>query len=125
LIKRIVFMTAAAAAFAAAAAVCVVALAYALFAVSRDYLNPAGSAAVVAAAFAVVLAIGGIALSMKGKPKPAPEASPVERLVALAREKPLIAAAAAVAGAVVLVRNPGMVATLVMGLMAPKPDRRR
>lgn len=118
-------MTAAAAAFAAAAGVCVVALAYALFAVSRDYLNPAGSAAVVAAAFAVLLAIGGVVLSMKSKPKPAPEQSPVERLVDLAKQKPLMAAAVAVAGAVIAVRNPAMVATLAMGLMAPKPDRRR
>ena len=118
-------MTAAGAAFASAAGVCVVALAYALIAVVRDYLSPAGSAAVVALAFAVLLAIGGLALSMKGKPKPPPEASPVERMVDLARQKPLIAAAVAVAGAVIAVRTPAMVATLVMGLMAPKPDRRR
>jgi cobalamin synthase len=125
LIKRIVFMAAAAAAFAAAAGVCVVALAYALFAVARDYLSPAGSAAVVAAAFAVLIAVGGLVLSIRSRPKPPPEQSPVERLVDLARQKPLMAAAVAVAGAVIAVRNPAMVATLVMGLLAPKPDRRR
>jgi hypothetical protein len=125
LIKRIAFMAAAAAAFAAAAGVCVVAVAYAVFAICRDYLSPAGSAAVVAAAFAILLALAGVILSIKSRPKPVPEQSPVERVVDLARQKPLMAAAVAVAGAVIAVRNPAMVATIVMGLLAPKPDRRR
>ena len=125
MIQRIVSLTAAVAAIAAAAGVCVVALAYALYAVTREWLTPAGSAAVVALAFAVIaVTIALIALG-KARPKPQPEASPVGRLVELARQKPLLAAAGIIAASFIAVRNPGMVATLIMGLMAPKPDPRR
>jgi hypothetical protein len=125
LIQRIVSLTAAVAAIAAAAGVCVVALAYTLYAVVREWLTPAGSSAVVALAFAVVAVVIALIMSGKSRPKPKADASPVERLVELARQKPLIAAAAVIAGSFIAVRNPGMVATLVMGLMAPKPDGRR
>ena len=125
MIQRIVTLTAAVAAIAAAAGVCVVALAYALFALVREWLTPAGSAAVVALVFAVIAVIIALIALGRTRPKPKPEASPVERLVELARRKPLIAAAAVIGGSFLAIRNPGMVATLVMGLMAPKPDGRR
>jgi lysylphosphatidylglycerol synthetase-like protein (DUF2156 family) len=124
LIQRIVKLTAAVAAIAAAAGVCVVALAYALYAVVREWLTPAGSAAVVALAFAILAVIIALIALGKTKAKPEPEASPVERLVELARQKPLLAAAGILGASFIAVRNPGMVATLVMGLMAPKPDPR-
>ncbi len=125
MIQRIVSLTAAVAAIAAAAGVCVVALAYALFALVREWLTPAGSAAVVALAFAVIAVIIALIALRKTRPKPQPEASPVERLVELARQKPLLAAAGIIGASFIAVRNPGMVATLIMGLMAPKPDPRR
>ena len=118
-------MTVAVAAIAAAAGVTVVALAYALFAVMRYWLTPAGSAAVVALAFAILAAVIAMVMLGKSKPKPQPAQSPVERLVEIARQKPLLAAAGIIGASFIAVRNPGMVATLVMGLMAPKPDARR
>jgi uncharacterized PurR-regulated membrane protein YhhQ (DUF165 family) len=124
LIQRIVSMAAAVASIAAAAGVCVVALSYALYAVMREWLTPAGSAAVVAAVFALLAVLIALVALRKARPKPQPEASPVERLVELARQKPLIAAAGIIGASFIAVRNPGMVATLVMGLMAPKPDPR-
>lgn len=124
MIKRIVTLSAAVAAIAAAAGVCVVALAYTLYAVAREWLTPAGSSAVVALAFALVAVIIAVVIMGKTRPKPQPEASPVERLVELARQKPLLAAAGIIGASFIAVRNPGMVATLVMGLMAPKPDPR-
>jgi hypothetical protein len=125
LIQRIVTLTAAVAAIAAAAGVCVVALSYALYAVMREWLTPAGAAAVVALVFAILAVVIALVALGKTKPKPQPEASPVERLVELARQKPLLAAAGVIGASFIAVRNPGMVATLVMGLMAPKPDPRR
>jgi hypothetical protein len=113
------------AAIAAAAGVCVVALAYALYAVVREWLTPAGSSAVVALAFALVAVIIAMVVMGRTRPKPQAEASPVERLVEIARQKPLLAAAGIIGASFIAVRNPGMVATLIMGLMAPKPDDRR
>jgi hypothetical protein len=52
-------------------------------------------------------------------------AGPMDRVLEFAKQKPLIAGAAALAASFVVLRNPGMLATLIMGLMAPRPGRGR
>lgn len=131
-LQRILSLAAALAAVAAAAAVCVVAGSFALYAVARAYIGPAGGAAVVAAAFAVVaVAVAWIA-TRKAAPKagagiPPPPASPIDKVVAMAKEHPLVAVGAATVAVTVMVRNPAMVTALVSAFLAgnssPKPPK--
>lgn len=131
-LKRILNLAAAVAAVAAAAAVCVVAASFAIYAVARDYIGPAGGAAVVAAVFALIALVVAWMATRKVKPKagliaPPPPASPIDRVVAMAKERPLIALGAAAVAATVMVRNPAMVTALVSAFLAgnsaPKPPR--
>jgi ABC-type nickel/cobalt efflux system permease component RcnA len=127
LIQKALKLTAALAALAAAAAVCVVAAAYAVYALLRYSLTPAGSAAVVALIFAVLAAV--IALVLLRRPgershrrdEPQPTAA---RLIELARERPILAAGAAVAAGLVLLRNPKLIATAATAAMAGRAAER-
>lgn len=123
-------LIAAIAAMAAAAAVCVIAAAFALYALCRYYIGPAGAAAVVAVLAAVL--VGGLAFMLLRKAKPRPlkaeEKTATTRMIELAREKPIIAAGAAVAAAVVLARNPKILSVALSAAMAnraakPPPHR--
>jgi hypothetical protein len=134
-LKRILSLAAALAAVAAAVAVCVVAASFALYAVARAYIGPAGGAAVVAAVFALVAAIVAWIATRKATPNskagvPPPPASPIDRMVAMARERPLIALGAAAVAATVMIRNPAMVTAVVSAFLAgnsapksPKPPK--
>jgi membrane protease YdiL (CAAX protease family) len=123
--KKAVTLLAAFAAIAAAAAVCVVALAFALYAVVRDYIGPAGGAAAVAGAAALLALILAYVATRKAKPKPlkAEDQSMTTRLIELARERPLVAAGAAVAAAVVLARNPKILTTVLSAAIAGRAAR--
>jgi hypothetical protein len=125
--KRILSLVAAIAALAAAAAVCVVALAFALYAFVRDWIGPAGGAAVVAGV-AALLAVGvALFLTRKAKPKPVKgdEQNLSGKLVELARERPLVAAGAIAAAVAVIVRNPRVLSAVVTAAMAGRAARKR
>ena len=115
---------AAAAAIAAAAALCVVSLGYALYALLVETLSPPAAAASVALAAALLAGLGGWLLfglnGLGGEPKGS-AASFTERLVDAARDRPLVAAAVAVAAGLVFLRNPALVSILAANLA----DRRR
>lgn len=125
-LRRILNLVAAFAAVATAAVVCVVAASYAVYALAKVWLGPAGAAAVVAGVFALFAVIVALLATRKAAPKPVAGApadeAVVDRLLGLAKEKPLIAlgaAAAATAAAVaVLVRNPALVTALVSAFLA-------
>lgn len=128
--RRILQLAAAIAAVAAAAGVVVVAAAYAVFAVARIWLTSPGASAVVAVLFALVaLMVAWLAtrpVAPLRKAPPQEEASLVERLMILARERPLIALGAAAAGAVVLLRNPAVLTAIVSAFVAgsaSKPEK--
>lgn len=118
-LRRLFQLAAALAALVAAAAVCVVAAAFALYALARIWLGPAGGAAVVAAAFALVaVAVAGLA-TRKLPPAQTPEdVGLVERLIELAKARPLVAAGAAAAIVAVLVRNPAVLTAIVSAVLA-------
>lgn len=131
-IRRVLRLVAAIAAVAAAAAVVVVAASYAVFALARMWLTPAGSAAVVAAVFALVAVIvAWIAARPVTPPKrmpgpPEDDASLVDRLIVIAKERPIVALGAAAAATFVLVRNPAVITAVVSAFMAgnaSKPDK--
>lgn len=128
-LKRILGLAAALAAIGAAAGVCVIALAVTLFALAKPGLGDAGAAAVVAlvcAALAVLIAV--IALRKASPPKarpgaPSEPAAPMDRLVSLARQHPILAAGAGVMALVVLARNPAIVSAAVSALVSGR-DRK-
>ncbi|HEY8573916.1 hypothetical protein [Phenylobacterium sp.] len=135
MIKRILTLAAAFAAMAAAAGVCVVALAYALYAVAREYMTPAGASAVVAGVAALLIVLLAVFVLRKSAPKEMRKAAGSEeptlttRLVELARERPVVAGIGAVAAALVIARNPRIVTTIisaaVAGRAARAPDPRK
>ncbi len=120
-------MIAAIAAIAAAAAVVVVALAFALYAVARDYIGPAGGAAAVAGAAALIAVILALVLTRKAKPpKPVKgdDQNLTAKLIQLARERPLVALGAVAAAATVVIRNPRVLGAVVTGLLANRATRK-
>ena len=119
ILKRLFALAAAVAAVAAAVVVCIVAAAFALYALARLWLTSAGAGAVVALAFAAVAAAVAYAATRKVPPPDAAEdVSLVERLVEMAKARPLIAAGAAAALVTVLVRNPSVLTAIVGAVMS-------
>jgi len=131
-LKRILNLAAALGAVAAAAVVCVVAASFALYALAREYIGPAGAAAVVAAVFALVAVVVALIATRKVTPKvkpgvPPPPASPIDNVIGLAKAHPMVAVGAAAVAVTVMVRNPAMVTALVSAFLAgnsaPKPPK--
>ena len=111
------------AAVAAAAAVVIVALSFALYAVVKPYLGEAGAAAVVAGVFALIAVVIAWGASRKAAPRPAArgkaeDQSVIDRLVVMAKERPLIALGATAAAVTVLVRNPAIITAVVSAFLA-------
>ena len=129
IVRRITRAVIAAVAMAVAAGVIVVAAAYALYALLRDDLTPAGSAAVVATVFAVILVAVGLLTGRSSGPSHAEAedhaASPQARLLEIARGHPLIALGVALAGAFVVAQRPGLLALLAANLLGAKRQKQR
>ena len=131
ILKKALGLVASVAALAAAVGVVVVAAAMALYAIAREYLTPAGSAAVLALVAAILAAVLAFVAFRQVRPRPLrrDEENVTTRLIELARERPIIAAGAAVAAGLVLLRNPGVVTSAVTAFMAGraggKADSRR
>jgi hypothetical protein len=113
MVRRLFLALAAAAAFATSAAVCVVALAFALYALVEPYVGRAGAAAIVAGLAALIIALGALFLGAaatgksgkRGKAQLA-AGSVMERVIRFVREKPVVAVSAALAAGFMAVRNP-------------------
>lgn len=126
ILKKVLTNVVAVALLAAAGVVAVIAAAFALYALLCDYLHPAGAAAIVAGAAALGLALGALVLLRKTHPpkSQAADESLTSRLINMARERPVVAVAAAVAVGVIAFRNPKLVAALMTGLMAGKASEK-
>ncbi len=130
---------AAAAAIAAAAGVAVVAAAFALFALLAPTLGQAGAAAVVAATAAAIVALAGLVASARAKSgrrrqqdfaaHAAADPGLIVKLFELAKQRPIMAAGAAVAAGVFAIRNPALVAAVLKSFFdappGPPPTRPR
>jgi hypothetical protein len=105
---------------ATAAAVALVALAYALYAGLSPLVGPAWASAAVAGAAALVLLIGGLVFIRKpgGGKRPVQDEGLAAKLIALGRERPLVAAAFAIAAGVIAVRSPGLLTALISAVIA-------
>ena len=122
-LRRILFLAAALAAIAAAACVCVVALSFAVYAVADIWLSTAGAAAVVAGVFALFAVSIAAMATRKAVPKAASSSKTgdenlLDKVMGLARERPLVAVAAATVAGVVLFRNPAVVAAVVTAFVS-------
>lgn len=120
---RLLRWVAAFAAIAAAVSVCVVAAAFAVYALAESQIGPAGGAAVVVGVFALVAALVAWRTLRKASPKlqsrlKTNDGGPIDRFVQLAKDRPLIALGAAAAVGVVLVRNPAVISAVVTAFLA-------
>jgi hypothetical protein len=128
-LKKILRLMAAVAAIAAAAIVCLVASAFALHAFALQYTSPAGAAAVVALVFALIAGVIALLASRKSSPGSGRHAAVQEpppltdRLIQLARERPLVAGAAAIAATVFVARNPKIMNMVLSAALATKAAR--
>jgi uncharacterized membrane protein YdfJ with MMPL/SSD domain len=109
--RRVLLALMAAATFAAAAAVVVVALAFALYAFVEPYLGRAGAAATVALVVAVLIGLAGMIMALAGRARRSRAASALsggflERAIAFVRQKPILAASAAIGAGLMASRNP-------------------
>jgi hypothetical protein len=114
--RRLLFFLAGAMALAVAAGVFVVALAYALFALVKPFVGPAGAAAIVAGSAALFIAIAGLVLANLGKPpkkKPGEPDSVVDAVIDFVRSKPVTAIAGAVTAGLLAVRNPKYLGAMI------------
>lgn len=137
MIKRILAVALAAGAGLALAGTAVVALAFALYAALKPLVTPAGASACVALACALVAGVGFLVFvgRSKGKsgkadkhhePAKAEGGFGLDRMLGLARERPIAAAAAAVAAGVIALRNPALVGVATRMFLEPKrPPARR
>ncbi len=127
MIRRLFLGLAAAAAFAAAAAVLVFALAFALFALVEPYVGRAGAAAILAGVTALSIGLSAVFIGSLAKPRPRPVSSSdtvggiVERAIAFVREKPILAASAAIGAGFMAVRNPGYLGAVIRAFFDGKP----
>ncbi len=115
---------AAAGAVAGGAACMMVAASYALFAVLREPLTPAGAAAVVAlviglVAFGIAFLAFGSGGARRRHDEPAHPPGLMARVTDLARERPALAAVVGVAAGWIFLRNPAL-ATIVAAAMSQK-----
>lgn len=126
IVSKALLIVAAAGATLAAAGVLIVALAYAEFAYARTWLSQAGAAAVVAGTVALIFVIGALVMVAKANWKPKkPEPTFAEQASDFVRRKPVAAAALALGGGFLALRNPSLVTALVMGFLAPKDNKKR
>lgn len=131
MMERTLMALAAAAAIAAAAAVGVFSAFFALYALVEPRLGAPGAAAVVAASAAILVALAGFiaARKVEGDKRhmaaSAPDATLVDTILSLVRERPLLASGAAVAAGIYALRNPQLIAAVLRAFMdKPSPPKR-
>jgi hypothetical protein len=132
--KRIALALAAAACLATAAAIALVALAFAFFKLLSNVLPPAGAAACLCLAAAIVAALAGMILVKaakvgrtggKGRSAPGAPAGLADSLADIVRDRPMAAAALAATVGWVLTRSPGLAGVLGTLISRQGRDRRR
>jgi hypothetical protein len=131
--RRIVLALTAAAMLAAAGGVVVVALAFALYALVKPYVGPAGASGIVAGAASLFIGLGAAILYLSTRQKPSKELPPTARGLAdramnFLREKPVMTISAAIGAGFLAVRNPrylGAAARSFLEGREPPPRRRR
>ena len=128
ILRRILLALAGITALAVSAGVIVVALAYALYALVKPAIGPAGGAAVVAGSAATLIALIGVVLSTLARPPKRKASEPqtiIDRVVEFIRDKPVTAIAAAVAAGLLAVRNPKYLGAMIRAFVEGRETPRR
>jgi hypothetical protein len=128
ILRRILLALAGVTALAVSAGVIVVALAYALYALVKPAIGPAGGAAVVAGAAAMLIGLIGVMLTRMARPPKRRRAEPqslIDRVVEFVRDKPVTSIAAAVAAGLVAVRNPKYLGAVMRAFVEGREPPRR
>ncbi len=135
IVQRITLAIVAIAALAAAAAIAVFAAAFALYALLRDILTPAGAAAAVCLAAALLAALAAFIVAQQAKgprlrrsgssTSYRPPDNVIDRVVEVARERPFVAAGAAVAAGLLAIANPALVTAVMRAFIDPGRPRKR
>jgi hypothetical protein len=125
ILRKILFGLIAASALAVATGVLVVAAAYALFALVREPLGAAGAAGVVALAAAVLIAFVGLVFALLARPAPRrarveEEQDLLQRLMSLARERPIVSVSALIGAVTLAIRNPALITIVMKAFLDPK-----
>jgi hypothetical protein len=125
LLRKLAFGLVAATVLAVAAGVLVVSAAYALFALLRDMLGPSWAAAAVALAAAVLIGLVGLvfvglAKTPKRRPGAADDQDLLQKVIAMARERPIVSAGALIGFVTMAIRNPALIAIVMKVFLDPK-----
>ena len=118
---------------ATATGLCIVAASAALFWLLEPLVGRAGAAALLAGVLALVVSVSVLVVAGRGhSPRHRPDVSAaagldfafVDRVIEMAKDRPLLSIGAALAAGLIIVRNPALVATIVAAFMErTKPDR--
>ena len=125
--RRVAVKAAAVAAIATAVVLCVVALSHALYAyLTQDLaLTEASAGLILAAVMALAAGLTGwLAFRSPFKSAPAEPESLTDRVVALAKERPLVATVAGLAAGFIFLRNPAL-ATIVAAALTGAPHEQK
>jgi len=122
-LNKVLFFITGAAALAAAAACGVVAAAFTVYALARNYVGPAGASAVVVGLVALVFLIVGLAALIKAARRRR-EPNITERIIEFIREKPLASLAAALAAGFFALRNPAILVAILMAFLDSRDGKR-
>jgi len=127
--RRALLALMAAATLSAAAAVVVVALAFALYALAEPHLGRAGAAATVALVAAILTGLAGMIVALAARNKRSRAASllsggVLERAIAFVRQKPIVAAAAAIGAGLMAARNPKYLGEALRAFLDSDPKAR-
>ena len=128
IVRRLLFFLAGAAALSVSAGIVMVALAYALYALVKPALGPAGASAVVAFAAAVTIGLIGLVLTSLAQPPKKKQHEPenvAERVTDFIRSKPVVAIGAAIAAGLLAVRNPGYLGAALRSFLEGEPPPKR
>lgn len=130
--RRAMTLVGAAAALAACAATAVVALAFTVYALLKEMVGAPGASAIVVGVVCVIAGIAAFIAYRQVIPParrasrydpPEPPQSTVDRIFQTVRDRPIIAAGAAIAAGLVALRNPVLIAAVVRAL-TEKPRNR-
>jgi hypothetical protein len=126
LLRRFAFGLIAAVVISVGAGVLVISAAFALYALLRGPLGPSGAAAAVALAAAVLIGLTGLAFAELAKPpkRAAPaedDQDLVQKLIGMARERPIVSVGALIGFVTVAIRNPALIAIVMKAFLDPKP----
>jgi hypothetical protein len=129
-IRRLLLTLAAVTLFAVAAGVCLVALAFALYALAKIYVGQPAAAAIVAGAAALSIALIGAMLAVAGRPpkRKAGSEQPtsfVDRMLDFVREKPVVSIISALAAGLLAVRNPEYLGSAIRAFFEGRDPPRR